>query len=107
MQFRSHRYRTEYPITLKTPIGAVQAVINDVNETGALVSIATPLARGQRISMSYLNNRVEAIVQWSLKGKCGISFRPHLTIAQVDLLRYKSAGHRQMRHNSTGYAEMR
>lgn len=107
MQFRSHRYRTEFPITFQTPVGAVKAVINDVNETGALVSIATPLQRGQRISMSYLNNQVQAIVQWSLRGKCGISFRPHLTIAQVDLLRYKSAGHRQTRHSSTGYAEMR
>jgi hypothetical protein len=107
MQFRPHRYRTEFPIVFSTPMGNVNAVINDVNETGALVSISQPLQRGHKIRVSFLNNHIDAIVQWSLRGKCGISFRPQLTIAQVDMLRYKQGGHRGIRHSSTGYAEMR
>jgi hypothetical protein len=104
MQFRPHRYRTEFPTVLNTPVGSVKAVINDVNETGALMTISSPLQRGFKIRMSFLNNHVDAVVQWSLRGKCGIAFRPHLTIAQVDMLRYKQGGHRAMRHS---YAEMR
>ncbi|MCO4842248.1 MAG: PilZ domain-containing protein [Yoonia sp.] len=107
MQYRPHRYRTEYPITLITPAGPVKAVIDDVNETGALVTIRGPVARGHKVSMSFLNNRVEAVVHWALRGKCGIAFRPHLTAAQVDALRYKQGGHRSLRHTSVNYAEMR
>ena len=76
MQSRPHRYRTEFPTVFSTPTGNVKAVINDVNETGALVSISQPLQRGHKIRVSFLNNHIDAIVQWSLRGKCGISFRP-------------------------------
>lgn len=107
MQFRSHRYRTEFPTTLSTPVGKVKIVINDVNETGALISTQTLLSRGQKVDMVVLNHRIAGIVQWSLRGKCGIAFRPHLTIAQVDMLRYKPGGTRTARHSSTAYAEMR
>lgn len=107
MQFRPHRYRTEFPTVLTTPVGSVKAVVDDVNETGALMTISTPLQRGHKIRMSFLNNSVEAVVQWSQRGKCGIAFRPQLTIAQVDMLRYKQGGNQRMHHSSTRYAEMR
>ena len=107
MQYRPHRYRTEFPTTMRTPFGSAKAVINDVNETGALMATSAPLARRQKIEISFLNNKVSGVVQWAAGGRCGVTFRPCLTIAQVDSLRYKQSGHRGMRHNSTGHAEMR
>lgn len=107
MQFRSHRYRTEFPTALSTPIGKLKIIIDDVNETGALISLQETLLRGHKVEMVVLNHRIAGIVQWSLRGKCGIAFRPHLSIAQVDTLRYKSGGLRNARHTSSGYAEMR
>ena len=107
MQYRPHRYRTEFPVILQTPVGPIKSVINDINETGALISIERPLLRGHKIQTSFLNNRISGIVQWAANGKCGVTFRPHLTITQVNSLRYKQSGYRGLRHNSTGYAEMR
>ncbi|MFT4743540.1 MAG: hypothetical protein ACI91Z_001515 [Yoonia sp.] len=107
MQYRPHRYRTEFPTTVRTPFGPAKAVINDVNETGALMETSVSLLRGHKIEILFLNNRVSGIVQWSAGGRCGVTFRPHLTTTQVDSLRYKQSGHRGIRHNSTGYTEMR
>ncbi len=105
MEFRPRRYRTEFPITFKTPNGSVKAIINDVNDTGALVTSDALLQRGQKISMQFLNHRVDAIVRWSLRGKYGIVFRPMLTIAQVDVLRQRSGSHgTSERHSSASYA---
>ena len=107
MQYRPHRYRTEFPTTMKTPFGSAKAVINDVNETGALMETTAPLVRGHNIEITFLNNQITGIVQWAADGRCGVTFRPFLTIAQVDSLRYKQSGHRGMRHSSASYAEMR
>lgn len=68
MQFRPHRYRTEFPTVFSTPMGNVNAVINDVNETGALVSISQPLQRGHKIRVSFLNNHIDAmVVAWQMR----------------------------------------
>lgn len=107
MQFRPHRYRTEFPTVLTTPVGKLKITVNDVNETGALVTLKEQLARGQKVEMMVLNQRITAVVQWAMRGKCGITFRPHLSIAQVDLLRYKQGGQSKPRHRPLGYAEMR
>ena len=107
MQFRPHRYRTEFPTLLSTPIGKVKIVINDVNETGALITLNETLSRGHSVEMVVLNQRITGIVQWANRGKCGVTFRPHLSNAQVDLLRYKQGGHRGARHMPHSYAEMR
>lgn len=107
MQFRPHRYRTEFPTVLTTPVGKLKITVNDVNETGALVTLKEQLARGQKVEMMVLNQRITAVVQWAMRGKCGITFRPHLSIAQVDLLRYKQGGQSKTRHRAVGYAEMR
>lgn len=107
MQFRPHRYRTEFPTVLSTPLGKIKVVVNDVNETGALITIKEQLSRGHKVELIVLNQRVSGIVQWAFRGKCGITFRPHLTIAQVDLLRYKQGGKSRTNHRSLGFAEMR
>lgn len=107
MQYRPHRYRTEFPTTMRTPFGPAKAVINDVNETGALMETNAHILRGQKIEISFLNNEVSGIVQWVARGRCGITFHPFLTVKQVDALRYKQSGHRGMLHSSTGYDEMR
>jgi hypothetical protein len=63
MQYRPHRYRTEFPTTMRTPFGSAKAVINDVNKTGVLMATSAPLARGQKIEISFLNNKVSGVVQ--------------------------------------------
>ncbi len=107
MQFRPHRYRTEFPAVLSTPMGKLKVTINDVNETGALITLPETLARGHKVEMVVLNHRISGIVQWALRGKCGVTFRPHLSIAQVDVLRYKQGGNLTARHRTMNYAEMR
>ena len=92
---------------LSTPLGKLKITINDVNETGALISLSETLARGHKVEMVVLNHRIAGVVQWSVRGKCGIAFRPHITIAQVDLLRYKQGGQQATRHAPRNYAEMR
>lgn len=107
MKFRPHRYRTEFPVIFTTSAGTVKATINDVNDTGASLTADGPLQRGEKISMQFLNHQVEAIVQWSVRGKCGIAFHPMLTVAQVNVLRQRSGSQSTNgRHSSTGYAEM-
>ena len=71
MQFRPHRYRTEFPTVFSTPMGNVNAVINDVNETGALVSISQPLQRGSQnprefSQQSHRRNRA-MVVAWQMR----------------------------------------
>lgn len=107
MQFRPHRYRTEFPTILTSPLGKIKVVINDVNETGALISTSQPLARGHKVELVVLNTRISAIVLWASRDKCGVTFRPHISIAQVDVLRYKQGGHGKARQHAMGYAEMR
>jgi len=107
MKFRPHRYRTEFPVVISTPMGQAKTVINDVNETGALMTTNAPLARGHKIEISVLNQHIRGVVQWSAAGRCGVAFRPHLTINQVDSLRYRQAGRRTGHHHASGYAEMR
>lgn len=108
MKFRPHRYRTEFPVALATPAGNVKAVVNDVNETGVLMTIGDALQRGDPVRMRFLNSHADGIVQWAMRGRCGITFRPHLTMAQVDMLRQRAGSHgASVRHNSSGYSEMR
>lgn len=107
MQFRSHRYNTEFSTIMSTPIGKLNITINDVNETGALISMSETLARGHKVEMSIRFHKIIGIVQWSKRGKCGITFRPHLTLEQVDMFRHRHGGQRSLHHSSTGYAEMR
>jgi hypothetical protein len=51
---------------------------------------------------------MSGVVQWAAPDKCGIKFKPFLTVLQIDILRYKKAGRSLAghRHSSTGFQEM-
>ena len=108
MKYRTHRYPTEFPATVKTPTGIIDARIKDVNATGALLITKTPLSVGQSVTFTALGHKMSGVVQWAAPDKCGIKFKPFLTVLQIDILRYKKAGRSLAghRHSSTGFQEM-
>lgn len=109
MQYRSHRYQTTYPITLHTRMGAQQAQVADVNTTGARIIGVSGLARGDKVQITVLNQRVDGIVRWAAHGTMGIVFRPALTDHQVDTLRYRRDARAHAGPGQVGFrfAEMR
>ncbi len=109
MQYRPHRYLTEYPVELITPSGPQRVKITDVNTVGARIRGLQDLRRGQKIQFKFLSHRTEAIVRWVSGERAGLTFRPHITDLQVDMLRYRQDGRRDIEHGTVGfsYAEMR
>lgn len=109
MQYRTHRYQTEFPINLRTPTGPQQCKVIDVNNTGARITGPRALQRGTKIQFNVLNHRVDAIVCWVSGDRVGIKFRPQITDNQVDTLRYRRDGRTGSVRSSVGFtfAEMR
>ena len=109
MQHRTHRYPTQFPIDLRTPTGPAKGKVINVNAAGAHLEGIGQVRRGDKVQISLMCDRVEAIVQWSSNNRVGIVFRPQITEDQVDMLRYRRDGRAANRHGSVGfaYAEMR
>lgn len=109
MQYRPHRYQTTYPITLHTRMGAQQAQVTDVNATGARITGVSGLARGDKVQITILHQRVDGIVRWTALGMMGIVFRPTLTDHQLDTLRYRRDARAHAGPGQVGFrfAEMR
>lgn len=109
MQYRPHRYQTQFPIELCTPFGRQKCQVVDVNNTGARISGPVNLQRGHKIHFNVLNNRIEALVCWVAGNRVGIKFRPHITDTQVDMLRYRRDARQGAHRGSVGFsfAEMR
>lgn len=103
MQYRSHRYQTQYPIQLSTPTGRQQCRITDVNNTGAQIMGSRGLRRGDKIRFRVLNNDLSAVVCWAVGERIGIVFRPQLTGVQVDTLRYRRDGARNQMRGAVGF----
>ena len=109
MQYRPHRYLTQYPANLRTPAGPQKGHVIDVNNAGARMQGLRDLRRGDKVEIEILNCRAAAVVQWAANGYIGITFRPQITDDQVDTLRYRRdarAGRRPSSHMH-GFAEMR
>ncbi len=109
MQYRPHRYNTQYPVDIHTPSGPQQGNVIDVHNAGARIEGLRGVKRGDKVQINILSLRVEAVVQWVSGGRAGITFRPQITDDQVDTLRYRKDGRRGA-HRSTvgfGFAEMR
>ena len=104
MQYRSHRYQTQFPIQLATPTGRQQCHVIDVNSTGARIFGIRTLRRGDKVRFRGLNHDVTAVVSWSSGDKAGIMFRPHISSTQVDTLRYRRDGVRNRPRGSVGFA---
>ncbi|PXW69207.1 PilZ domain-containing protein [Loktanella sp. PT4BL] len=109
MQYRPHRYPTQFPVRLSTPSGPVECTVLDVNTTGARLASAGQLTRGEKVTFQVLNHKAVAIVRWVSGTRAGITFRPHLTDLQVDTLRYRrdKGNYHQHRAGGLHYREMR
>lgn len=106
MQYRSHRYPTEFPIDMRTPAGAQRATISDVNTQGARLTGTAGLQRGDKIGLNVLFHQIEAVVRWVNGDMVGISFRPQITEDQLDTLRYRRDARNVFRPGSVGYRHM-
>ncbi len=99
MQYRAHRYTTDYPVHVNAPMGNMRAAVSNVNEAGAQLRDAVGLNVGDPVQFQVLHERISAIVQWAAGGRAGLSFHPRITIDQIDAIRNR-AGIR--RHTPTG-----
>ena len=89
MKYRTHRYNTEYPIDMRTPVGCQKCKVLDVHNAGARVTGMQHLRRGDKVRMKILSQDINAVVQWVSGMRAGISFRPQISDELVDLLRYR------------------
>lgn len=109
MQYRPHRYITEFPTTVHTPWGPKKAHIIDVNNVGARLKGLRGMQRGQKLRLKALHTTIDGIVQWAGPDCIGISFRPQINDDQVDMLRFRKGGRAGRRPSTVGFrfAEMR
>ncbi len=109
MQYRPHRYRTQFPTKLRTPTGPQSGHVIDVNNIGARIEGLRDLRRGDKVEIEILSLRAPAVVQWASNGYVGITFRPQITDVQVDTLRYRRDGRKGDTYGrpSHGLVEMR
>lgn len=109
MQYRPHRYPTQFPVAFQAHGAQQKCHIIDINNTGARITGAVGLRRGDKIKFEVLSSRVEAVVTWATINQAGVTFRPHISDKQVDTLRYRRDGRRGGHHSTVGFgfAEMR
>ena len=109
MQYRPHRYPTDYAVSISTSAGQGRAHVVDVSRTGARLSGVDGLQRGDKVRLDVLSHKVDAVVLWSRSGHAGITFRPAISDHMVDVLRKRVDGRRQhpSTHPGFRYAEMR
>ena len=108
MQYRSHRYPSQFPAQFRTPLGLQKGDVTDVNHAGAQISGLKGLNRGDKVEIDVLSLRVSGVVQWINANDVGITFRPHISDHLVDTLRHRRDG-RFGGRGSVGFAfaEMR
>ena len=96
MQYRPHRYQTDFPVSIRTPAGPQKGTIADVNSQGARIRGLQDVQQGDKLQIDILSHHANAVVRWTAAGQIGVIFRPHLTEQQVDTLRYR----RDLRHGA-------
>ena len=62
MQYRPHRYPTEFPIDVRTPFGPQRARVMDVNATGAAIRGIEGLERGNKVFLNLLSQNIEGVL---------------------------------------------
>lgn len=109
MQYRPHRYPTQYPIQVRTTEGAQKGYVLDVNNEGARLQGVGGLRRGDKVRLEVLSHHIEAIVLRVARDQVGIVFRPKLSDNFVDTIRRRQDGRLLGGHGCVGfgYAEMR
>ncbi len=109
MQYRPHRYNTQYPIEMQTPAGNQKCKVIDVHNAGARIEGLRDVKRGDKVKLVILSHKVDALIQWASGDRAGLTFRPQISDDQVDTLRYRRDP-RQVHRQGTvgfGFAEMR
>lgn len=109
MQHRAHRYRTQYPIELRTPQGNQQAIVADISNNGARFERVRNLQRGGKISFYVLGRLVEGTVLWAVGAQAGVTFRPQINDDILDTLRYRRDARQGAHRGTVGFrfTEMR
>jgi hypothetical protein len=108
MQYRQHRYPTQFPINVRTPRGPQKGEVIDVNHSGARLTGLTRVNRGDKIQLDILSRHVDAVVLWTTRERVGVMFRPKLSDHQVDTLRQRCSRRvtAQRGHVGFRFAEM-
>lgn len=102
LQHRQHRYPTQYPIDILTPQGQQQGRVIDVNKGGARILGLRQLVRGDKVTITVLSHRIDAVVCWAEADRVGLMFRPRLTEHQLDTIRYRQDPRAPARNWSEG-----
>lgn len=89
MQYRQHRYPTQYPVKVRTSRGSQQGEVIDVNQSGARLTGIAGVNRGDKIKLDILSHHVDAVVLWTARDRVGVMFRPKLSDHQIDTLRQR------------------
>ena len=106
-QFRRHRYPTAFPLIVTTPLGRQKATLIDVNQGGARLEGVENVMRGDRITLTVLNEQVHATIRWVGAHRIGVAFVMPARPALVDLLRQGIRATAAARYNSGALREMR
>lgn len=103
MQYRPHRYLTQFPVTVQVSAGTQKGTVIDVNATGARIAGLQNLRRGDKLQVEVLSHRIDAIVQWSTLKWVGVQFRPQLGNHMLDTLRYRRDGRMGKTRGTVGF----
>lgn len=107
MQYRAHRYPTDYAVQIRTASGLQRGMLCDVNRSGARVRGLVDIQRGEKLRMNVLSQYVDARVLWANDGQVGVAFRPAIPEHLVDVMRRRADGHRNRHSLGFAYPEMR
>ena len=89
MQYRPHRYLTDFPVTVRAANGPQRANVVDVNAYGARLKGLKDINEGDKLQIDILSLKAHGVVRWVGPGQLGIVFRPRLSEHEVDTLRHR------------------
>ena len=107
MQYRPHRYQTDFAVSVSTTAGTCGAKVVNVSRTGAELSGLDGLQRGDKIRIDVLSHKVDAVVLWSRSHNAGVTFRPAISDHMVDVLRKRVDGRQKAGRIGFRFPEMR
>ena len=106
MRFRRHRYPTEYPVTVHLAGGEHRAFVIDVTEAGARLRGLPGATRGDAVTLVTAAGTATGTVRWAAGDRCGIAFRPQISLRMVDSLRFAKVPMTGGRYSSVGLREL-
>ncbi len=104
MQYRSHRYPTQFPLRVQTRQGSQQGEVVDVNHSGARLTGLKRLSRGDKIKLDILSHNVDAVVLWTSGERLGVMFRPKISEHHLDTLRQRCNRRSTPQRGQVGFA---